>query len=484
MAIQIGRKKQVPIYEEVTTTGEVLSSSTLSNYFTITQGSSYGWTYNTLSGSNIGLIESIPDNVGINSSTATITFEAVRDLSGVRIDYIYYTETNYDKITVSIGNETLLNSVSGIAGPSNPTTGSISYKNLVMNRTIYQGEKITFKYVKDPSQSHTYERYTKFTIQCPPYTITTTEITGYEEKLLPQTISNIYLSPTKKVIGGWIKDSTSARQFYGSLAFKYTGAYTASTVTIGSTNYDLYTLTSTGVLTLPKEGQVWACGGGGGGANGYITASKKYAGGGGGGGYVLEATALQKGKYNIVIGAGGAGSSSGGTTSIGAYSANGGGSKTTVTSYDGGSGGSGGGQSVYKDGAGNSDGVPGTGAGVSTYPFGITNLKAHCAGGGGGSVYGLNGTDGGTNGSDGKTTYSGVSASPSYIFYGGVGGEYGGGTGGAGYSSTKYATDGSPATFYGSGGGGAGLAGTGSSNYTKYSGGSGYQGVAYILIQK
>ena len=483
MAIQIGRKKQVPIYEEVTTTGEVLSSSTLSNYFTITQGSTYGWSYNVYSGSDVGLIEFKPDNVGINSSTATITFEAVRDLPDIRIDYVYYTESHYDKITVTMGSETLLNAVSGVAGPSDPASGS-TLENLIMNRAISTGTTITFKYVKDPSQSHTYERYTKFTIQCLPYTTTTTEITGYEEKLLPQTISNIYLSPTKKVIGGWIKDSTAARQFYYNSVFQYTGNYTASTITIGSTNYDLYTLTSTGVLTLPKEGQVWACGGGGGGANGYVNSSKRYAGGGGGGGYVLEATTLQKGKYNIVIGAGGAGSSSGGTTSIGAYSANGGGSKTTVTSHNGGSGGSGGGQSVNKDGTGNNDGVPGTGAGVSTYPFGITDLKAHCAGGGGGSVYGFNGTDGGTNGSDGKTTYSGVPASPSYIFYGGVGGEYGGGTGGAGYDSTRYATDGSPATFYGSGGGGAGLAGTGSSSYKTYSGGSGYQGVAYILIQK
>ena len=483
MAIQIGRKKQVPIYSETTTIGEVLSSSTLSNYFTITQGSTYGWSYNVYSGSDVGLIEFKPDNVGINSSTATITFEAVRDLPDIRIDYVYYTESNYDKITVTMGSETLLNAVSGVAGPSNPASGS-TLENLIMNRAISAGTTITFKYVKDPSQSHTYESYTKFTIQCLPYTTTTTEITGYEEKLLPQTISNIYLSPTKKVIGGWIKDSTAARQFYYNSVLQYTGNYTVSTITIGSTNYDLYTLTSTGVLTLPKEGQVWACGGGGGGANGYISSSKRYAGGGGGGGYVLEATTLQKGKYNIVIGAGGAGSSSGGTTSIGAYSANGGGSKTTVASHNGGSGGSGGGQSVYKDGTGNNDGVPGTGAGVSTYPFGITDLKAHCAGGGGGSVYGLNGTDGGTNGSDGKTTYSGVPASPSYIFYGGVGGEYGGGTGGTGYDSTRYATDGSPATFYGSGVGGAGLAGTGSSSYKTYSGGSGYQGVAYILIQK
>lgn len=485
MAIQIGRKKQVPIYEEVTTTGEVLSSSTLSNYFTITQGSTYGWSYNVYSGSDVGLIEFKPDNVGINSSTATITFEAVRDLPDIRIDYVYYTESNYDKITVTMGSETLLNAVSGVAGPSDPASGS-TLENLIMNRAISAGTTITFKYVKDPSQSHTYERYTKFTIQCLPYTTTTTEITGYEEKLLPQTISNIYLSPTKKVISGWIKDSIAARQFYYNSVFQYTGNYTASTITIGSTNYDLYTLTSTGVLTLPKEGQVWACGGGGGGANGFATSSAgtAYSGGGGGGGYVLEATTLQKGEYNVVIGAGGGASSSGGATSIGDYRANGGGGiKTSSSATDNGSsGGSGGGMGCYKNNVGSGLGVTGTGAGISTYPFGITDLKAHCAGGGGGSVYGKNGYDGGTNGSDGRGSSSSSSSSSS-IYYGGVGGVYGGGNGGAGYSTTTYATDGSPATFYGSGGGGAGIAGH-NAPFTAKSGGSGYQGVAYILIQK
>ena len=80
MAIQIGRKKQVPIYGTTTTTGPVLSTDTLSNYFTITQGSSYGWTYNVHSGTDVGEIVLVPGNIGVNSSTSTITLKAVRNL--------------------------------------------------------------------------------------------------------------------------------------------------------------------------------------------------------------------------------------------------------------------------------------------------------------------------------------------------------------------------------------------------------------------
>lgn len=474
MPIQIGRKKQVPIYGTTTTTGPILSTNTLSNYFKITQGSSYGWSNKILSGTNIGMIESTPGNVGVNSSTATVTFEAVRDLSGVRIDYIYYTESNYDKITVTIDNEILLNAVSGVAGPSNPTTGSISYKNLIYSRDISAGTKITFKYVKDSSNSHTYESYTEFIIQCPPYTTTTTEITGYEEKLLPQTISNLYLSPTKKIVGGWIKGSSGAKQFYGDLVFKYTGNYTTSDITISGVNYNLYTLTTSGTLTLNKDSQVWACGGGAGGGTGTSSGS----GGGGGGGYVLEATTLSKGKYTVIIGAGGASNKNGSITSIGNLSANGGNTMPT-TIADGGSGGSGGGAGGRSTPSSYIRGAKGAGAGISTYPFGLTDFKAHSAGGGGGGDYytytedgttyvrPLSGGKGGTNGSSGETGVLDKNAPF------GAGGDYGGGDGG------DSSLAGNSATFYGGGGGGGGRRKSSGKD-----GGSGYQGVTYILIKK
>lgn len=482
MAIQIGRKKQVPIYSEITTTGEVLSSSTLSNYFTITQGSTYGWTYNVYSGSDVGLIEFKPDNVGVNSSTATITFQAVRDLPDIRIDYVYYTESNYDKITVTMDSETLLNAVSGVAGPSVPTSGS-TLENLIKNRAISAGTTITFKYVKDPSQSHTYESYTKFIIQSTPYTETTTQITGYEERILPQNISNLYLSPTKKVIGGWIKDSSSTKRFYGKKinSITYTGNYTQSVITIDNAEYDLFELTTSGTLTLANAAEVWLCGGGAGGrASIRSSSSTLYGGGGGGGGYFSQTT-ITSGSYSVTIGAGGKADYSGGATSFSDTTAEGGklGPSTggSYTSY-GGSGGSGGGSAAYKSNSNNYHGVVGSGSGSSTYPFGVTSLKAHCAGGGGGAVWGASGGDGGSDGSNGKIANS--NSSSSGLYYGGVGGVYGGGSGGDSYSSNTTTLVGSSATFYGGGGGGGGFYSTS----TAKSGGKGYQGVVYIAIPK
>lgn len=488
MPIQIGQKKQVPIYETTTTTGPVLSTDTLSNYFIITQGASYGWTYNVYDGSDFGEIMLVPGNIGVNSSTSIITLKAVRDLPNNSIYYRYYTETDYDKITLSIGDEVILNGVSGVGGgPSNPTTGSLSSAPLVTDRPIYKGEEIVFKYVKGPSQSHTYESYTQFIIMCDPYITTTTEITGYEEKIFPQNISNLYLSPTKKVIGGWIKNSSAAKQFYGSISelVSFTGTYTRTVLdsTSGSyANYSLYTLTSSGNLTIKASAKVWLCGGGAAGEKGARLSSSDtyYCGGFGGSGGFTKSGTLASGTYSVTIGA--SGSYQGGTTKVGSLSAAGGYSDWG-NEPDGGSAGGAGGY-VYGNTTdyclGDGVGITGTptGSGTSTYPFGITALKAHCAGGGGGgaayrwssgsssNAWGYqDGCSGGSNGGNGGSK-------PNTYRQDSPGGNYGGGNGSA-------MSTGSNATFYGAGGGG------GSNNFdTKNNGGSGYQGVAYILINE
>lgn len=464
MPIQIGQKKQVPIYEESTTTvTTVLNSANISSFFTVTNGSgTSGWTISNNSSSGLKLV---PDNIGVNSTTATVTFVAKTNLTNVNISGAYYTESGYDKITLKVADTTVLNSVSGTSSNTSRWSGSLA-----------SGKSIIFKYVKDSSQHATNESNTYFTITSDNIidTITTSEIVGYEEKLLPQTISNLYLSPTKKVIGGWIKSSSGAKQFYGGLAFEYTGNYTTSAITISGVNYDLYTLTTSGTLTLNKDCQVWACGGGAGGGTGKSSGS----GGGGGGGYVLEATALSKGKYTVIIGAGGAADKNGSITSIGNLSANGGNTMPT-TIADGGSGGSGGGTGGRSTPSSYKGGTIGAGAGISTYPFGLTDFKAHSAGGGGGGDYytytenshtylrPFSGGKGGTNGSSGETGKPGGDATF------GAGGDYGGGHGG----NSNHAGD--SATFYGGGGGGGGRY-----HSSGKAGGSGYQGVAYILIKK
>ena len=170
----------------------------------------------------------------------------------------------------------------------------------------------------------------------------------------------------------------------------------------------------------------------------------------------------------------------GGTTSIGVNTALGG--NPPDLKGNGGSGGSGGGGGVW----GSSAMSGGTGAGVSTYPFGITALLAHSAGGGGGASgdeedgdYYKAG-DGGTNGGNGKKG-SGTDDKA------GVGGVYGGGDGlRCAYSAP---TGNEPkqimkAKFYGGGGGGASreYASTGIHVGTTI-GGVGYQGVAYLLVE-
>ena len=462
MPIQIGRKKQIPIYEESTTTvTTVLNSANISSFFTVTNGSgTSGWTISNNSSSGLKLV---PGNIGVNSTTATVTFVAKTNLTNVNISGAYYTESNYDKITLTAAGKTILNGVSGTSANTSRWSGSLA-----------SGKSIILKYVKDSSQHATNESKTYFTITCDNIidTITTSEIVGYEEKLLPQTINNLYLSPTKRVIGGWIKGSSGAKQFYGGLAFEYTGNYTISDIKINNIQYKLYALTSSGTLKLKKNAFIWGCGGGAGGQNGKSSG----AGGGGGGGYIISTSKLNRGNYSVIIGAGGNSNSAGGVTSIGDFKANGG----TISSKiaDGGAGGSGGGASGRSTTSSYVSGSAGTGAGVSTYPFGLIELKAHSAGGGGAFdnfSYKSNGNSyarptaggwGGSNGASGVKEDSGFSWS-------GEGGAYGGGMGG-------YGDPGLSATFYGAGGGGGYR--SGSSSYKN--GGLGYQGIIYILINE
>ena len=296
------------------------------------------------------------------------------------------------------------------------------------------------------------------------------------------------------VVGG------KTRQFFSAEAFgSYSGAYTTSSVKINGVAHTLYTLTGSGTLVLQDSAKVWMCGGGSGGSkasnyshsNGY---SYKQGGGGGAGGYVAN-NEIAGGTYVITVGSGGGSSATGGVTSITSgdaevLKASGG---KSAYSYDGklykgcngGTGGGAGGSSV-------ANWPGGTGAGVSTYPFGLTSLKAHCGGGGGGAFMDIsytkcNGAAGGTNGGNGSDSAYGTVKAQHSSASGGAGGAYGGGTGGlagAGHSSdNNYIYDGEvggDATFYGSGGGGGSA--TSLSDTKLYAGGTGYQGVVYIAV--
>lgn len=255
------------------------------------------------------------------------------------------------------------------------------------------------------------------------------------------------------------------RLIYMSENFAFTGAYTVSLVEIDSTKYDLYKLTTSGILSIYADDALfWMCGGGAGG----VSATSAYSGAGGAGAFCTSGE-LSSGKYPVEIGKGGAADTDGAATTLGTYTAAGG--KTGVGA-NGGNGGSGGGGGDSSSGDSARYGVGGTGDGVSKYPFGLTSLFAHCAGGGGGTNYYsqaayIRGGEGGTNGGDGK---DGNNPGTSLMYA--LGGEKGGGNGG---QSGGWGSD---ATFYGSAGGGGGKATK--SAYGK--GGSGYQGVVYIAI--
>lgn len=281
-----------------------------------------------------------------------------------------------------------------------------------------------------------------------------------------------------QVVGG------VARLFYSSdLEVSYTGTYTTSDVTVDGMAYTLWTITGSGTLTVSDSVRYWMCGGGGRGGSseyylstGYEGVYTEYAGGGGGGGYVSTGT-ITGGKHVVTVGArAGASKISNITASAGSGGSGG----------KGGNGGSGGGAAggYNIDIPGNSGGpyvkgTPGTGKGVSTYPFGLTSLKAHCAGGGGGGYYGnlsstraggAGGTNGGAGGATGNTG--------TYVSDGGSGGTYGGGNG----ANATTATAGGAASFYGGGGGGASKKNL--EDGTTANGGYGYQGVIYLLIPK
>lgn len=259
----------------------------------------------------------------------------------------------------------------------------------------------------------------------------------------------------------------------------YTGTYTTSEVERDGEKYTLWTLTTSGTLTIGEGDpvEVWCCGGG---TNGYGGNASNQTGCGGNGGYTANGT-LTSGQYAITIGTGSYSiyakdeAKAGGTTRIGSTMQASGGQPRK--------GGSGGGINFYQCSTM-------TGQGTSTIPFGIESLYPHCAGGGAGAkavsasssgtVDCYIGGSGGTNGGSGASYGSRKTANS---VNGGAGGNRGGGSGGRCYytanSSSSAGERGNDATFYGSAGGGSGNA---VGNEYGKPGGTGYQGVAYLLV--
>lgn len=485
-SIYAGVTATVPVYTETTTTEDIaLSSTTFTDFFsadnTGTKGTNAkGITWADNSGGGLKLTFG---NYGIDSSTSMTTFTAQRNLTNVVIKGLYYTETRYDKITLTVAGTTVLDAVSGTSSTlTQRWTGSLS-----------KGQTIVLKFVKDSSQSATNESSTYFTLSCDPYQKTTVNKTqtGTETKLVD-----------KKIVKGYVGGPDGkARLFFGENApsISYTGEYEVFNYSLDGKPYDIYRLNTSGSLTCSQPIEYWACGGGASGWGGNY--SYPHAGLGGASGFI-KAGPLEEGTYTITIGAGGTGEAQAGSNTIiagdntisimgaksGSFSGNtfntdetlgnssGGGSYGVIAGYGFTS------ASAYKATCSDWKNV---------FPFGIYDLKAHCAGGGGGGVaidedssidagrYCYAGA-GGSFGEPGKnyTSYSGGTYTSARSAKGGY---YGGGDGGATTTSA-----GKNATFYGSGGGGASFySKVTSSSITDSSlaiGGSGYQGACYLLV--
>ena len=290
---------------------------------------------------------------------------------------------------------------------------------------------------------------------------------------------------TRKVKAGYAVRGDVHRQFYsaGPLV-SFSGAHTISDITIDGKAYKLLTMTGSGMLTVAGEGvQYWICGGGASGENAWYEMRNGYGTGRGGcGGHVASGT-IMSGTWTIIIGAGGTTPGMASNHQKGIYSAGGNtemAKGTTSHTANGGtleSGGSGGGYAWSSTGTSQYSKIDGgVGDGVSTYPFGVSSLFAHSAGGGSGSIIGwtrLGMCDGGTNGGDGTTSSSSTQAS---------GGEKGGGAGGVFMSGVTDSPNGEGATFFGSAGGGASVSTSSSWRNQFGTGGAGYQGVAYVLV--
>lgn len=283
----------------------------------------------------------------------------------------------------------------------------------------------------------------------------------------------------RKVKTGYVGVDDVARLFYvASAKIRYTGDYTVTDVEKDGVAYKLYSLLTSGILTLSTDSEIacWLCGGGGNGSYALVYyGDDGYSGCGGAGGYIATGT-INQGQYAVVISSGAGESSSiskDGTEIIKALSGNNG-------TYEAGGDGSSGGGFGFHIRSGQFDGRNsqyGRGDTIPTTPFDIISLEQHCAGGAGGTAFSvwqnweIYGSNGGSNGNNASVNNASTNA---------VGGNKGGGNGGKAISY-----NGQDASFYGSGGGGGYLYlyGPYDISFSKaYAGGYGYQGIVYLLV--
>ena len=186
-------------------TGETidLSVANLSNFFSVSTGSTTSTAW-TISDDSTGKIKLVPGNFGVASSTATITLTAARALTNVVISGAYYTENNYDKISLTVAGTKVLSAVSGTSALAD------RYANGLGN-----GETIVLTYAKDSSQDAANESNTAFYISCDGISYGSS---GTETKSIARRVKKIYVGVkgiARQAKKAFIGVANVARQFFG-----------------------------------------------------------------------------------------------------------------------------------------------------------------------------------------------------------------------------------------------------------------------------
>lgn len=177
--IYVGVETQVPVYGKKQIT---FSSENINEFFTVQNNSSYPFDINR---SLTNQVRFVPGNFGVNNSTSQIILTANQEIVLKKIYAQYYTEQNYDKLTISINSSNIVNQASG----------QDTFETTEI-RTLSAGDKITMSYVKDSSNHHSSEAMTNIVITCAP--ITVEAITGYETKPVARRIKKAYVGVNGK----------------------------------------------------------------------------------------------------------------------------------------------------------------------------------------------------------------------------------------------------------------------------------------------
>lgn len=458
-----GVEAQVPVYETTSiTVDETLTTSNYDSFFDVGTGSTSATSWTFISGLETG----IKLKSGSNSyDTAKITLTAKKRIYGVTITNAATSSySKYCDLAIAINGVWVMDSTAWDKGTEEFWSGNLDAgDSILLWCNMALGSAMNYYLIVSSAEIGT--------------TYTESVQTGTETKGIARLAPRAYYS-VNGVAKYWWNGVPHAT---------YTGEHTITDVTLDGESYKLYTLTSAGTLTIGGDAQFWMCGGGASGARAQYSAGYYMGGYGGGGGYIATGT-LEAGEYTVDIGLGGAASTSGGTHNAGGDTTITGG-ETTYTAAgasdkNGASGGGGRGNSYASSSGSRFGSSGGTGQGVSTIPFGIESLGAHCAGGGGGAgYYYANGVCyGGAGGADGADGTAGSTTAPSDTSPNRApGGEVGGGSGG-GFSYGQTYCKGEDATFYG-GGGGGGTSYYPGSDAIYGNGGAGYQGVVHILVK-